>query len=42
MSAEQRIQLVLGQLLFRIAVLEAELEAAQKKPAEQAKQEPEK
>jgi hypothetical protein len=34
MGAEQRIQLMLGQLYFRIAVLESELEEAQKRLAE--------
>lgn len=34
MSAEQRIQQMMGQLYFRIAVLESELEAAQKQLAE--------
>jgi hypothetical protein len=42
MNLEQRIQLVLGQLHFRIAVLEAELEEARKKLAESEPREPEK
>jgi hypothetical protein len=42
MSAEQRIQLVIGSLHFQIAVLQAENDDLKKKLAEQAKQEPEK
>jgi hypothetical protein len=42
MNAEERIQMLVGQLHFRIAVLEAELEEARKKLAESEPKEPEK